>query len=60
MEKTYYRMDNIGKTKYSVRAHDGVSINNDGSPFFGIAIFKNKRKLNKHITDLKHQGYVER
>lgn len=60
MKKTFYQMDNIGKAKYTVSKHDGVQTHNDGSPFFDIAIFKNKKKLAAYIKDLKKDGYVER
>jgi hypothetical protein len=53
-------MHRIGMAKYVVNYHDGVQTHKDGSPFFGIEIFSNKKKLNKFITQLKKEGYVER
>lgn len=50
---------NIGKAKYVVNHHDGHSTHNDGSKFFGIAIFSNKRKFEKFVKELRNQGYVE-
>lgn len=50
----------IGKAKYVVNFHDGIKKHNDGSDFFDIAIFKNKKKLNAFISELKNTGYVEK
>lgn len=50
---------NVGKTKYSVNYHDGVQKHEDGSEFFGIAIFRNKKKFNKFISQLRKDGYTE-
>ena len=58
--KTYYRQDNIGKAKYTISYHDGIEKHKDGSPFFAIAIFKNKKKLNTFIKKLVLKGYTER
>jgi hypothetical protein len=57
-EKMYYQTDNVGKAKYTVSTHDGVQTHKDGSPFFGIEIFKNKVKRNKYVSDLIKEGYV--
>jgi len=56
--RTFYQRDNIGKAKYTVSYHDGESTHKDGSPFYGIAIFKNKPTLAAFIKDLKKQGYI--
>lgn len=58
-KKVFRRQDNIGKAKYTVSKHDGIQVHNDGSPFYDIAIFKNKKKLEKYIRDLEKEGYVE-
>ncbi len=58
--KTYYRQDNIGKAKYTISYHDGIQRHKDGSSFFSIAIFKNKKKLNGFIKKLVSEGYIER
>ena len=58
--KTYYRQDNIGKAKYTVSYNDGIKTHSDGSPFFDIAIFKNKKQLHSFINDLISDGYKER
>jgi len=52
-------MYGIGKAKYVVNFHDGIKKHNDGSDFFDIAIFKNKKKLNAFVAELKNKGYVE-
>jgi len=49
----------IGKAKYVVNFHDGVKKHGDGSDFFDIAIFKNKKKLNAFIKSLASDGYKE-
>jgi hypothetical protein len=56
--KKYYTQNNIGKAKYTVSFHDGISKHKDGSEFFGIAIFKNKVKLKSFISLLEEQGYM--
>ena len=56
--KNFYRMDGIGTAKYTINAHDGVSTHKDGSPFYGIRIFKSLKSLNKHIHQLITEGYV--
>ena len=58
--KTFYRQDNIGKAKYTVSFHDGIQTHKDGSPFFGIATFHNKRKLQKFTKQLITEGYTEK
>lgn len=58
-KKVFYRMDNIGKAKYTINFHDGVQMHKDGSPFFGIAIFHNKVKMEKFIKKLIKEGYTE-
>jgi len=59
-EKDYYEMDNVGHAKYTVSKHDGVSTHNDGSPFYDIAIFKNKKKRDDYIGGLRKDGYLAR
>jgi hypothetical protein len=60
MKKIYYTQDNIGRAKYTVSFHNGTDTHKDGSPFFGIALFKNKIKRNKFIAKLRDEGYIER
>jgi len=58
-DKTYHIQYNIGKARYVVSFHDGHKTHPDGSPFFDIAIFTNKRGLLKAIDRLEKQGYRE-
>ena len=58
--KTFYRLDNIGMAKYTINFHDGIQTHKDGSLFFAIAIFRNKKKLKKFTDNLISQGYKER
>ena len=55
--KTYYIQYNIGKAKYVVCHHNGESAHDDGSAFFDVAIFKNKKKLDIFISGLVKSGY---
>jgi len=57
--KTFYRQDNIGKAKYTISYHDGIDTHKDGSPFFGIRIFKNKVKLRQFTNELLSNGYTQ-
>jgi hypothetical protein len=59
-DKVYYEQHGIGKTKYAVNYHNGKSTHNDGSDFYDIALFSNKKALARFIKDLKSQGYKER
>lgn len=56
--KRFNTQMNIGKAKYVVNFHDGEKKHRDGSDFFDIEIFKNKRLFEKFINGLKRQGYV--
>lgn len=56
--KRYNTMMNVGKAKYVVNFHDGVSTHKDGSPFYGIAIFRNKVANAKFLNELSQQGYI--
>jgi len=58
--KQYYTQENIGKAKYVVNFHDGFCEHPDGSPFYEIRLFSNKKERNKFISKLKRFGYVER
>jgi len=57
--KRFNTMSNIGRAKYLVNYHDGIKKHNDGSDFFDIEIFKNKKKLNAFIVGLVNNGYIE-
>lgn len=56
----YNVMYNVGKCKYIVNYHDGLKKHNDGSKFYDIAIFKNKKDLNNFIKELTKNGYEEK
>ena len=51
-------MHNVGRAKYVVNFHDGVKTHSDGSEFFDIAIFSNKKKMKDFIKSLKVDGYI--
>lgn len=59
MLKLWSLQTNIGKAKYVVSYYDGISRNPDGSEFWGIKIFKNKKSLNAFIVKLYDEGYIE-
>jgi len=50
----------LGTRKYYVSFHDGISKHKDGSDFYGMRIFKNKKVMNKFLNDLKTEGYREK
>jgi hypothetical protein len=57
--KTFRTEYNIGRVKYAVSFHNGCSTHKDGSPFYDIRIFKNKKKMEAFIRDLRQIGYQE-
>ena len=57
-KKRYYQKDGIGKAKYTISYHDGKKTHKDGSDFFDIQIFKNKKDLAKFVNALHNAGYV--
>ena len=59
-QKVYYHTSNIGKAKYVINYHDGVSTHKDGSPFFDIHISSNKKKRDDFEKELLKQGYTQR
>jgi hypothetical protein len=58
--KRYYERFNVGSTKYVVNFHDGEKTHRDGSEFFDIRLFRNKRVKDAFIKTLKADGYQER
>lgn len=48
---------NVGKVRYLVSYHDGQKKHKDGSDFFDISCFGNKRKMDRFRRDLMKQGY---
>jgi len=58
--KLYYQQDGIGQSKYTVSFYDGKKTHKDGSPFYDIAIFKNKKDLKSYIEKLESEGYKKK
>ena len=58
-KKRFYQRDGIGKAKYTISYHDGKSKHKDGSDFYGIQIFKNKKELEEFRSELLKKGYRE-
>jgi len=57
--KSYNVQFNVGKAKYVVNHHDGEKTHPDGSPFYDIAMFSNKRAFEAFQKALKRDGYKE-
>ena len=57
-KKRYYQQDRVGSAKYTISYHDGKQKHKDGSDFFGIQTFKNKKDLAKFVNTLHKGGYV--
>jgi hypothetical protein len=58
VKKKYYLQDNIGRARYTVNFYDGQSKHKDGSDFFALRIFKNKKDVARFVKSLHHDGYV--
>ena len=58
-KKRFRQQDGIGKAKYTISYHDGKQKHKDGSDFFGIQIFKNKKDLETFRNALLKKGFVE-
>ena len=56
-KKRYNVMHGVGKSKYVVNYHDGKKKHKDGSDFFDMSVFKNKKDLAKKVNDLHKGGY---
>jgi len=56
--KIFHIHFNVGKVKYVVNYHDGIKKHKDGSNFFDIKTFSNKKLFNKFQKDLLSDGYV--
>ena len=59
MTPHFYRQDGIGTAKYTVSYHNGTDKHKDGSPFYGIALFKNKKRLDRFVNQLTEEGYED-
>jgi len=58
--KIFYEMENVGKAKYLVNFTDGVKKHRDGSDFYDLCIFRNRKKKNAFVRELVLSGYAER
>ena len=58
-KKRYNTTSNVGKAKYVINFHDGKKKNKDGSDFFDMKIFKNKRDFEKFEKELKSKRFVK-
>lgn len=54
--KLYYQ-HSMGTAKYCISYHNGTDTHKDGSPFYGIRCFHNKRKCAKFERELLRDGY---
>jgi len=58
--KIYYYQENIGKVRYVVNFFDGIKKHNDGSPFFDMRTFRNKKDRDAFIKQIIADGYKYR
>ena len=58
-QKQFNTQMNVGRAKYVVNHHDGEKTHPDGSQFFDIAIFSDKRSFERFVAQLKKDGYKE-
>lgn len=56
-KKRYYIQNDIGKVKYVINFHDGVKKHKDGSDFYDIMTFKNKKDLENFEQSLLKKNY---
>lgn len=56
--KLYNINYNIGRVKYVVNFHDGTKKYKDGSNFYDIRLFSNKKKMNAFVSELLKDGYT--
>lgn len=56
--KLYNINYNIGRVKYVVNFHDGIKKYKDGSNFYDIRLFSNKKKMNAFVYELLKDGYT--
>jgi hypothetical protein len=47
----------IGKAKYLVNFHDGIKKHDDGSDFFDVKIFSNKKTFSLFVSELVKNDY---
>lgn len=56
--KLYNINYNIGRVKYVVNFYDGIKKYKDGSNFYDIRLFSNKKKMNAFVSELLKDGYT--
>lgn len=56
--KLYNINYNIGRVKYVVNFHDGIKKYKDGSNFYDIRLFSNKKKMTAFVSELLKDGYT--
>ena len=59
MRKSFNVMANVGKVRHMVNFHDGKQTPRDGSPFFDVRTFSNKRARDRFTAQLLKEGYSE-
>jgi hypothetical protein len=57
--KLFYEQYNIGKVKYLISYHDGIKKHDDGSDFYDVATFKNKKEFTDFKNVLINNGYKD-
>ena len=58
--KEFYVQYDVGRSKYALSFHDGVTMHADGSPCYDIRLFRNKKRLQEAVANLLSEGYRER
>lgn len=58
--KRFNVMYDVGRSRHLVNFHDGIKKHNDGSDFFDMKIFKNKKSMNIFIAELIADDYVQK
>jgi hypothetical protein len=58
--KLYTTQMNVGRAKYVINYHDGSKTHKDGSPFYDIDIFSNRKDFDKAVKKLESEGYKYR
>lgn len=57
--KIFNVQDGIGKARYVINFHDGIKCHKDGSAFFDVVVFRNKKSRALYLSELHKLGYVE-
>ena len=56
-DKVFYQQNNIGRVRYAISYYNGKK-HPDGSDFYDIKIFSNKKDLEVFRTKLLTEGYT--